>query len=161
MSKHCLFRRPTTQLPHTKWSNPYYPEIVYDVPYGFFATDTAESMLVDSTVIMNSIDDYIEKSVYYEHHHHSGFMGFGSKSESTTTQKYYRLFYAHNYKLALSLRQIAWYTLRLSEFPLPSFSNEFEVNKSVLNQNSHSFFLQKQTISCKEVYKSLFTIIDT
>jgi len=75
---------------------------------------------------MKSIDDYVEKSVYYESHHHHGFLGFGSKTETTTTKKYYEMFYAHNYYLALSMRQISWFTLRLSEFPLPQMSDSFK-----------------------------------
>ena len=47
------------------------------------------------------------------------FLGFGSKDEVTTTEKYYRMFYAHTYSLVLSLKQIAWYSLSLMEFPLP------------------------------------------
>jgi len=131
-SKHCLFQQPSSALPHTKWSNPYYPDIVYDVPYGFFAINTPESLLLDSTIVMNTIDDYIEKSIYFERHHHHGFLGFGSKDETTTTKKYYRNFYAHNYKLVLSLRQIAWYTLRLSEFPLPPLSKAFKMSLDFL-----------------------------
>ena len=126
LSKTCLFEPASPDLPSTKWQNPYYPDIVYDVPFGYFAANTPESLLVDATVVMQSIDDYVEKSVYYESHHHSGFLGFGSKTETKTTKKYYQNFYAHNYKLALSLRQIAWYTLRLSEFPLPRFSRTFQ-----------------------------------
>ena len=89
--------------------------------------DTSESLLVDGTIIINSMDDYVKKSIYSEHHHHHGFFGFGSKSETITTRKLYHYFYGTNFKLALSLRQIAWYTLRLMEFPLPTFSKEFEV----------------------------------
>ena len=132
LSKNCLFGPASPLLPPTEWSNPYYPEIVYEVPYGFFAVNTPESLLVNSTIVMNTINDYVENSIYFEHHHHSGFFGFGSKDETTTTHKYYRKFYAHSYKLALTLRQIAWYSLRLSEFPLPEFSSAFQASLDFL-----------------------------
>jgi hypothetical protein len=93
---------------------------------GFYAMNTPESLLLNSTIIMNTIEDYIENSVWSESHHSSGFLGFGSKTETTTTEKYYRMFYAHTYSLALSLRQIAWYTLSLIEFPLPKFNSMFQ-----------------------------------
>ena len=131
-SKNCLFSHSSSLLPPTEWSNPYYPDIVYEIPYGFFAANTPESLLVNSTMVMNTIDDYVENSIYSEHHHHSGFLGFGSKDETTTTHKYYRNFYAHTFKLALTLRQIAWFSLRLSEFPLPEFSYAYQASLDYL-----------------------------
>ena len=60
------------------------------------------------------------------------FLGFGSKDETTTTEKYYRMFYAHTYSLVLSLKQIAWYSLSLIEFPLPAFSPIFQMSLDYL-----------------------------
>ena len=60
------------------------------------------------------------------------FIGFGSKDETTTTEKYYRMFYAHTYSLVLSLKQIAWYSLSLIEFPLPAFSPIFQMSLDYL-----------------------------
>ena len=122
--KNCLFE--TASDDFMVWENPYYPDIKYSVPMGFYALDTPESILLNGTIHMESIDDYVEQSVWSEHHHHSGFLGFGSKDETTTTEKYYRMFYAHTYSLVLSLKQIAWYSLSLMEFPLPKFSSVFE-----------------------------------
>ena len=122
--KNCLFE--TSADDFMVWENPYYPDIKYSVPMGFFALNTPESILLNGSIHMESIDDYVEHSVWSEHHHHSGFLGFGSKDETTTTEKYYRMFYAHTYSLVLSLKQIAWYSLSLMEFPLPKFSTIFE-----------------------------------
>ena len=76
-SKTCLFSLPDSESRRTTWSNPYYPDIVYDIPYGFYAANTPESLTLNGTIIMNTVDDYIENSIYYEHHHRHGFMGFG------------------------------------------------------------------------------------
>ena len=114
------------------WSNPYYPEIKYSVPMGFYAMNTPESLLLNGTIHMESIDDYVEHSIWSEHHHDSGLFGFGSKDETTTTEKYYRMFYAHTYSLVLSLKQIAWYSLSMMEFPLPSFSPVFQMSLDYL-----------------------------
>lgn len=124
-SKRCLFKTPSVNLPKSQWSNPYYPDIVYNVPYGFFVTNTPDSLLLNGSVMINSIDDLVRKSFYETHHHSSGFLGFGSRDEYHSTRKYYRNLYARNYKLVLSLQQIGWYTLRLIEFPLPLFKEDF------------------------------------
>ena len=44
------------------WSNPYYPDIKYSVPMGFYAMNTPESLNVNGSIHMDSIDDYIEHS---------------------------------------------------------------------------------------------------
>lgn len=114
------------------WSNPYYPDIKYSVPVGFYAMNTPESLLVNGSIHMDSIDDYIEHSIWSESHHHSGFLGFGSKDETTTTERFYRMFYAHTYSLVLSLKQIGWYSLSLMEFPLPEFNSVFKMSLDYL-----------------------------
>ena len=42
------------------------------------------------------------------------------------------MFYAHTYSLALSLKQIAWYSLSLMEFPLPTFTKAFQMSLDYL-----------------------------
>ena len=99
---------------------------------GFYAMNTPESLLVNGSIHMDSIDDYIEHSIWSESHHHSGFLGFGSKDETTTTERFYRMFYAHTYSLVLSLKQIGWYSLSLMEFPLPEFNSVFKMSLDYL-----------------------------
>ena len=72
-SKSCLFETSTDDM--MIWSNPYYPEIKYSVPMGFYAMNTPESLLLNGTIHMESIDDYVEHSIWSEHHHSSGFLG--------------------------------------------------------------------------------------
>merc|ERR1719312_633219 len=129
-SKACLFDVPADDI--MEWSNPYYPDIKYSVPMGYYAMDTPESTLLNATIRMESIDDYVEHSVWTEEHHHHGFAGFGSKKESKTTDRFYRMFYGHTYSLALSLKQIAWYSLSLMEFPLPTFTKPFQMSLDYL-----------------------------
>lgn len=122
-SRMCLFD--ISEVGST-WANPYYRNISYRVPSGFFAADMPESVLLNGTVLMQTVDDYVEHSLWTEHHHSDGFLGFGSKSEDKTMEEYYRNFYAHNYFLALSMRQVSWFTLQMFEFPLPAFSKNFQ-----------------------------------
>eukprot|EP00927_Polykrikos_kofoidii_P033917 TRINITY_DN28755_c0_g1_i1.p1 TRINITY_DN28755_c0_g1~~TRINITY_DN28755_c0_g1_i1.p1 ORF type:complete len:1451 (-),score=180.91 TRINITY_DN28755_c0_g1_i1:162-4514(-) len=125
----CLFE---ASMLGSTWSNPYYPNISYAVPSGFLAWQTPESTVLNSSTILGSVDDYVRHSYYSEHHHSSGFLGFGAKTESKTIESYYRNFYAHRYYLALSMRQVAWYTLELVTFPLPQLRSELREALSLL-----------------------------
>lgn len=141
-TKNSLFKKPVSNLPTSTWSNPYYPNISYTIPFGYYAKNKPVSEALNGTVFINSVDDLVRKSKLYERTHDGGFLGFGSRDVSKVTKRYYRMFYAHNYVLALTQRQVSWYSLNLLEFPLLEFSDPFkkalDYLPSVYNPNDKS-----------------------
>ncbi len=51
---------------------------------------------------------------------HSGFLGFGSKSKTTTD--YYRKYYEEDKNLAFTYQYHGWYKLTLPPFPPPALN---------------------------------------
>uniref|UniRef100_A0A0G4FGM9 MACPF domain-containing protein n=1 Tax=Chromera velia CCMP2878 TaxID=1169474 RepID=A0A0G4FGM9_9ALVE len=125
-NKACLFDTPSLPDSETLWSNPSYPSIEYSVPTGFFVESTPESMMLNGTLVFETLDDYLAHSHWVETHSSSGFLGFGGKKEKKTTDDLYRNFYAHRYALALTMRQIGWFSLSVAQFPQPPLSPLFK-----------------------------------
>ena len=116
----------------SSWSNPLYPELNYELPFGVFAMNKPESLELNGTIIMSSFQDFVMHSFWEVDEDHHGFLGFGSRHKHTETEKYFEKFYEHYYNLALSLRQITWYKLVIPTFPKPILSDLFKLTISSL-----------------------------
>lgn len=108
----------------TTWTNPFYPEIQYDVPPYFQVIDTPQVDMLNTTIIMKNISE-----TFYQSHtvvnDDNRFLGFGSK-KTTTTDKYYHELHENTRYLAMAMRQIEWYTLVMYTLPYPPYSEIME-----------------------------------
>ncbi|CAF4660129.1 unnamed protein product [Rotaria sp. Silwood1] len=102
------------------WTDPYNQSLSYSLPNGFFATNTPESLAMDATVTVTSVEDYYRYMTRAEVWEQHGFLS--RKRVERSTRELYRRFYQDYYNLALRLKQIGWYTLSVSIFPYPKLN---------------------------------------
>jgi hypothetical protein len=105
-----------------QWVDPYNQTVVYSVPDGYFAVNTPESLSIDASVMVTSVEDYFQKKTTVTVRHTKGFLGLGKKRIQTTVTDFYRRFYQDYYSMTMRLKQIGWYTLAVSTFPYPKFN---------------------------------------
>ncbi|CAF4059651.1 unnamed protein product [Rotaria sp. Silwood2] len=102
------------------WIDPYNQSLSYSLPNGFFATNTPESLTMDAMVTVTSVEDYYRYTTRIEVWEQVGFLS--RKRVEKRTTEFYRRFYQDYYNLVLRLKEIGWYTLSVSIFPLPKLN---------------------------------------
>ncbi|CAF3928241.1 unnamed protein product [Rotaria sordida] len=102
------------------WIDPYNQSLSYSLPNGFFATNTPESLILDATVRVTSVEDYYRYTTRIETWEQVGIQD--RKHVEKRTTEFYRRFYQDYYNLVLRLKQIGWYTLSVSIFPYPKLN---------------------------------------
>ncbi|KAL4496354.1 hypothetical protein ABPG73_007804 [Tetrahymena malaccensis] len=122
-SKQCLF---DLEGKITEWTNPNDPSISFEVPNNLFIMDNPDSLSINGTTVFSSFNDFVQNSFWKTEEDDSGFLGFGARHETIEYSDYYTNMYSKYEKLALTLRQITWYTLKLRGYPKPKFSRIFQ-----------------------------------
>jgi hypothetical protein len=120
-SRFCILDNTNTSE-NEQWVDPYNQTIAYSLPNGYFAINTPESLTVDASVMVTSVEDYFQKKTSITVRHTKGFLGLRKKRIQTTVTDFYRRFYHDYYSMTMRLKQIGWYTLAVSTFPYPKFN---------------------------------------
>lgn len=102
------------------WTDPYNSSLSYSLPNGFFATNTPESLTMDATIMITSVEDYYRQTTRVDVQQRNYF--FFMETTTTQTTEFYRRFYQDYYNLIVRLKQIGWYTLSVSVFPYPKLT---------------------------------------
>ncbi|CAF2891598.1 unnamed protein product [Rotaria sp. Silwood2] len=105
------------------YSDPFNMSLAYSVPAGFYAIDTPDSLALNFSIQLKTVDDYYKRTFYSTQSDSFGFLGFGASHNYKSVETFYRRFYEENYYLALRLLQIKWYTLSMVTFPYPKLNS--------------------------------------
>ncbi|CAF4831041.1 unnamed protein product [Rotaria sp. Silwood1] len=129
-----------------QYIDPFNRSLIYSVPIGFYAIDTPDSLTLNFSIQLRTIDDYYKRTFYSTHSDSFGFLGFGASHNYKSIETFYRRFYEENYYLALRLLQIKWYTLSMITFPYPKLNsiaqNAIEKLPNTFNSNNTIKFNQ-------------------
>ncbi|CAF3989734.1 unnamed protein product, partial [Adineta steineri] len=120
-SRFCILDNSNTSE-NEQWIDPYNHTVAYALPNGYFAVNTPESLSIDASVMVTSVEDYFQKATSITVRHTKGFLGLGKKRIQTTVVDFYRRFHQDYYSMTMRLKQIGWYTLAVSTFPYPKLN---------------------------------------
>lgn len=120
-SKLCLVETENTNK-QNQYNDAFDTSLNYLLPDSFYAMDTPDSMALNFSLHIRSVDDYYRRTFYSTRSDSFGFLGFGASHYSKSIETIYRRFYEENYYLALRLLQIKWYTLSVVAFPYPKLN---------------------------------------
>ncbi|CAF3790676.1 unnamed protein product [Rotaria sp. Silwood1] len=120
-SKYCIFDQSNFTENET-WSDPYNKTLTYSIPNGWFVVNTPESLTLDGSIIVTSVEDYFRWTRTVTVRKSGGFLGIGRKRTQRTVTDFYRRFYQDYYNLVLRMKQIGWYTLSVTAFPFPKLN---------------------------------------
>lgn len=121
-SRFCILDNTNTSE-NEQWIDPYNHSITYSMPNGYFAVNTPESLAIDASAMITSVEDYFKRKTSVTVRYHGGFLGIGRKRTQTTVTDFYRRFYQNYYSMVMRLKQIGWYTLAVSTFPYPKLNS--------------------------------------
>ncbi|CAF4648804.1 unnamed protein product, partial [Rotaria sp. Silwood2] len=125
-SKYCIFDQ-SNFTENEPWSDPYNKTLMYSIPNGWFAVNTPESLTLDGSILVTSVEDYFRQTRTVTVRKSGGFIGIGQKRIPRTVTEFYRRFYQDYYNLVLRMKQMGWYTLSVSAFPYPKLNPTAQV----------------------------------
>ncbi|KAL4511130.1 hypothetical protein ABPG73_008208 [Tetrahymena malaccensis] len=141
--KRCIF---DLEGENYQWSNPNDPSIEFNVPEMLFVMNKPESITLNGTTIFSTFNDFVKETFWETREDSHGFLGFGGKHKKTQYHEFYEKIYQNYQKLALNLRQITWYTLKVPTFPKPPLNKIFEQSIKMLpaefNEQTSQIFNQ-------------------
>jgi hypothetical protein len=105
-----------------QWSDPYNKTLTYSLPNGWFAVNTPESLTLDGSLLITSVEDYFRWTTTVTVTKSGGWLGIGRRRSEKRTTEFYRRFYQDYYNLILRMKQIGWYTLSVRAFPYPKLN---------------------------------------
>lgn len=88
----------------SEWSNPNYPEIVFNVPDELFVMNKPESVSLNGTTIFSSFNDFVKETFWETRQDSHGFLGFGAKRKTVQYHEFYEKMYSKYQKLVLNMR---------------------------------------------------------
>lgn len=105
-----------------QWSDPLNQSIAYSIPDGWFAVNTPESLALDGSFVVTSVQDYFRRTTSVSVSRHTSALGLRRRQTTRTVTDFYRRFHQEYYNLIVRLKQVAWYTLAVRTFPYPKLS---------------------------------------
>lgn len=119
-SKSCLLDQ--TMTDNVTWIDVFDNSTVYQIPDGYFVTNTKDLLTMSETVFFQSLKEFVSHSYISNRQDSFGFLGFGASTDQSEMRTRYQRFYQYQYRLAWTKQQAIWFTLAAATFPPPKLN---------------------------------------